>query len=73
MRAEGVWRRQGTALAPWSAEARDTLFALREGGECVGNLWVPRNPKHNAKYWKLCTMAGEMIGKPGKGYPIASW
>ncbi len=59
---KSVWRRQGYALIPWSAEARDVVLALREGGECVGDIWVAQSPRHLALYWALCTTVADGVG-----------
>jgi hypothetical protein len=67
VRAESVWRREGFALIPWSAEARDALWALKEGGQCVGNICVAQRPEQLPEYWGLCSMVGKRIGKPREG------
>jgi len=64
MRAESVWRRDGFALVPWSAEARDALLALSPGGQCVGHIWVPQRPQQLAEYWTLCGVVGRGVGQP---------
>src|SRR5258708_31474307 len=57
-----VWRRQGYALIPWSAEARDVLLGWGEGGERVGDIRVAQNPKYLAMYWTLCTTVADGVG-----------
>jgi len=62
MRAESVWRRQGYTLAPWSAEARDALLALSEGGECIGKIWVAQRPEQLRQFFALCRVAAKGYG-----------
>jgi hypothetical protein len=53
MKAEGVWRRDGSVLVPWSSEARTIITTLAPGGMCSGQLWIDRNPRQLAYYWAL--------------------
>jgi hypothetical protein len=63
MKAEGVWRRDGSVLVPWSSEARTIITTLAPGGMCSGQLWIDRNPRQLAYYWALVNLVAEATGE----------
>lgn len=66
MTTDSVWRRKGFSLVPWSAEARDALLAVPEGGQCAGQIWVPRHPARLTAFYARLTEIAEGIGEPVK-------
>lgn len=69
--SKGVWKRVNQTLVPVSAEAKESLMAVKDDAKCVADVRGTRNADQHRLYFALCQLCADATDSTKDG--VRKW